>query len=160
MFFNVTVPLEKEESMNIRTSTMVAGVRGTCGWFEVSDDWATRVYLLTGKLECLVVNPIDDNSENSAITPGNYSDFLVFPAAENQGQQTTRIESGSFTKEDIPGFVLVELVGDDALIQKIYEESGIDLRGLTMEEAKAKLAKDQEEHAKKQEKIDDDAIEE
>ncbi len=32
LFFDVTVPLEKDESLNIRTSTMVTGVRGTSGY--------------------------------------------------------------------------------------------------------------------------------
>ena len=31
LLFNVTVPLKKTESLNIRTSTMVTGVRGTIG---------------------------------------------------------------------------------------------------------------------------------
>ncbi|MBP5280874.1 MAG: Ig-like domain-containing protein [Lachnospiraceae bacterium] len=146
IFFNVTVPLEKDESMDIRTSTMVTGVRGTCGWVEVTDDWSSRVYLLTGKLECLVTNPIDGKSETGNVTPGTYSDFLVFPR-EQESEGSTRIESGSFTKDDIPGFVLVELVGDTELIQKIYDESGIDLRGLTAEQANAALAADQAANA-------------
>lgn len=160
IFFNVTVPLDKDESLNIRTSTMVAGIRGTCGWFEVRDDWATRVWLLTGSLDCLVTNPIDGNSSTNTIKPGTYSDFLVFPKGNAEGGETTRIETGSFSKEDIPGFVLVELVGDDELIQKIYDESGIDLRGLTKEEAEQKLKEDQKENEKEQDKIEDDAADE
>ena len=62
LFFNVSVPVAEDEAFNIRTSTMVTGIRGTCGWVEVSDDWKSTVYLLTGKLECLVVNPLDNGS--------------------------------------------------------------------------------------------------
>ena len=32
LFFNVTEPMEDGESLNIRTSTMIVGIRGTCGW--------------------------------------------------------------------------------------------------------------------------------
>ena len=32
LFFNVTEPLADDEIMNIATSTMMIGVRGTCGW--------------------------------------------------------------------------------------------------------------------------------
>ncbi len=31
IFFNVSEPLKESESLNIRTSTMVVGIRGTCG---------------------------------------------------------------------------------------------------------------------------------
>ena len=32
LFFNVTAPLKTDESLNVRTSTMVTGVRGSFGW--------------------------------------------------------------------------------------------------------------------------------
>ena len=51
LFFNVTQPLEDDETMNIRTSSMVVGIRGTCGWVEVPDASHMNVYLLEGKVE-------------------------------------------------------------------------------------------------------------
>ena len=47
LFFNVTEPLADDETMNIRTSTMLVGIRGTCGWVEANDG-LSRVYLLAG----------------------------------------------------------------------------------------------------------------
>ena len=32
LFFNVTEPLDDDETMNIAASTMIIGIRGTCGW--------------------------------------------------------------------------------------------------------------------------------
>ena len=32
LFFNVTEPLTDDETMNIAPSTMIIGIRGTCGW--------------------------------------------------------------------------------------------------------------------------------
>ena len=37
LLFNVTQPLEDDETMDIRTSTMLIGIRGTCGWVEDRD---------------------------------------------------------------------------------------------------------------------------
>ena len=49
IFFNVTVPLANDEAFNIRTSTMVTGIRGTSGWVEViwSDNFSftSHIYL-------------------------------------------------------------------------------------------------------------------
>lgn len=38
LFFNITEPLANDEKMDIRTSTMMVGIRGTCGWVEVPGD--------------------------------------------------------------------------------------------------------------------------
>ena len=51
LFFNVTQPLENDETMNIRTSTMLVGIRGTSGWLE-DNGGLSRVYILEGKVEC------------------------------------------------------------------------------------------------------------
>ena len=37
LYFHVTEPLEEDETMNIRTSNMMAGIRGTCGWIQAAD---------------------------------------------------------------------------------------------------------------------------
>ena len=49
LFFNVTEPLADDETMNIRTSTMLVGIRGTSGWVEERGG-LSRVYLLEGKV--------------------------------------------------------------------------------------------------------------
>lgn len=33
LFFNVTEPLAEDETMNIRTSSMIVGIHSTCGWW-------------------------------------------------------------------------------------------------------------------------------
>lgn len=137
LFFNVTEPLKDDETFNIRTSTMVAGIRGTCGWVRILDGLTTRVYLLEGRLECLVVNPVEGSSETITLKGGQYADFCVYDP-NNPGKKCD-ILTDDFTREDIEPYVLIELVGDDATIDKIYKDSGIDLRDLTREEALSKL---------------------
>ena len=58
LFFNVTESLKSDETLNIRTSTMVTGIRGTSGWVKVIDSWRTRVYILEGQVECWVMDPV------------------------------------------------------------------------------------------------------
>ena len=252
LYFNVTVPLKSDESMNIRTSTMATGIRGTCGWVSIVDGCNTRVHLLEGVLHCKVINPVDGQIKTVTIHAGEWADFTVYgvevfdknpelistsdggqvpvttpigtdtdtasgekadtsaataepagnaPGTDNNedggsadeaggdtgtvsaeeseiagtsadtsssedgaagtGEALQESEAGGstgdstynerpeipvspdgescdismsrFTEDDIPGFVLVELVGDDPLIEKIYDQSGIDLRNLTQE---------------------------
>ena len=51
MYFDVSRPLESDESFEIRTSTMVLGIRGTSGCVEALSDAETLVTLITGHAE-------------------------------------------------------------------------------------------------------------
>ena len=51
MFFNVKEPLAEDESMEIQTSTMIAGIRGTCGYLERGAGYS-GLGLLEGTVEC------------------------------------------------------------------------------------------------------------
>jgi len=141
VFFNVTVPLESDETLNIRSSTMITGIRGTCGWVRILDGGETRVFLLEGSLECVVTDPVSGETKTITLKPGEYADFYVYEAG-HQGD-ATEIVSKPFTREDIEPYVLVELVGDTDLVNKIYEQSGIDLRDLGDGNAKQKLTERQ-----------------
>lgn len=44
--FNVTSPLENNETLSIRVTTMRMGIRGTSGWVKVVNRWTTEIYVL------------------------------------------------------------------------------------------------------------------
>ena len=95
LFFNVTEPLAEDETMNIRASTMLIGIRGTCGWVE-ENGGLPRVYLLEGEVECTV-------GENTVtVTAGE-----VGRLDETTGTVTVE----PFAQDAIPGFVRGELDG-------------------------------------------------
>jgi len=58
LFFNVTEPLGEDETMEIRTSSMMVGIRGTCGWVKVLDQYNTMVYVLEGTVWCTITDPV------------------------------------------------------------------------------------------------------
>lgn len=70
LFFNVTEPLEEDETFDIRTSTMAVGIRGTCGWVEVEDSSLMCVYLLRGKVECTVYDKAGNLLASETLTAG------------------------------------------------------------------------------------------
>lgn len=152
LFFNVTKDLE-EETLNIRTSTMVAGIRGTCGWVRVVDRWNTYVYILEGRVECRVADPVTGQIKKTILTGGEQANFVVYPQ-DREGDKCDILQK-RFTETDIPGFVLVELVQDRGLCRDIYDDSGLDVLGKypSEEEAQRRLEEDQAEAAKRQEEI-------
>ncbi len=93
LFFNVTRPLEADETMNIRTSSMVVGIRGTCGWVEVPDANHMDVYLLEGKVECTA-------GKTATVAAGE-----VGRLDETAGTVTVE----PFAQDTIPDFVREEL---------------------------------------------------
>lgn len=52
LFFHITEPLGDEENLDIRTSSMIVGIRGTCGWIEAMEEEQMRVYVLEGTVAC------------------------------------------------------------------------------------------------------------
>ena len=91
LFFNVTEPLGDDETMNIRTSTMLVGIRGTCGWVEERSG-LSRVYLLEGKVECSA------EGQTVQVNAGEYAELT------SDGALTVK----EFSEQDIPAFVQSE----------------------------------------------------
>ena len=116
LFFNVTQPLADDESMNIRTSTMALGIRGTCGWVVSNGKRGAQVFLLEGTVEAKAT----DTGETVQVTAGNMAEVTVNESGE------TEITVYPFAEEYIPPFVLTELENDDALSAAILEASGLD----------------------------------
>ena len=110
VFFNVTQPLEDDETMNISTSTMLIGIRGTCGWVE-DNDGLSRVYLLEGSVKCSA------DGQSVRVYAGEMAELT------EDGELTV----AEFTARDIPAFVVEEVEEDDGLAQAILEDSGIDV---------------------------------
>lgn len=113
LFFNVTEPLAEDETMEIRTSSMLVGIRGTCGWVEVPDSSTMRVYLLEGKVECIA------GQNNAMVNAGEMAEM----AADGS------IEVSAFTVWNVPAFVAEEMKADEALSEAVLAVSGIDVAG-------------------------------
>ncbi len=112
VFFNVTEPLADDETMNIRTSTMMLGIRGTCGWVALSEDKGTlTVGLLEGKVEC-------SNGENTAVVSAGEKGTI--PASGE-------INVTPLTAAQVPAFVKAELEEDSALAETVKADSGLDV---------------------------------
>ena len=77
LFFNVTEPLQDDESMEIRSSNMVVGIRGTCGWVELVRENCMRLYLLEGEVHCAVRNEAGEELVSETVTPGQMA-YVVY----------------------------------------------------------------------------------
>ena len=83
MFFNVTAPLKSDESLNIRTSTMVTGVRGTSGWVSVIDRYTTQISLLEGTLTITSTDPLTGQQRTITIVGGQTATIVYHGKDKN-----------------------------------------------------------------------------
>lgn len=152
LFFNVSEPLEDDESMNIHTSTMVVGVRGTCGWVDVIDKWNSQVYILEGAVEVSVTDPVTGETKTDTVRGGETATCVVY-SQERPGSKCDILRN-TFKEKDVDGFVLAELVQDRPMCQKIYDDSGLDLRRPNLR-PRDRLKQDQGEVRKELEQIEE-----
>ena len=108
LFFNVTKPLEDDESMDIRTSTTICGIRGTCGWVE-SHGNTTYVGLCDGKVECTVT--VGGKEETVKV---NAKEILI---VKKDGDPVT-YEVKELTYKDVPEFVQVEIADEPFALEE------------------------------------------
>lgn len=154
LFFNVTEPLDDDETLNIRTSTTLTGVRGTCGWVNVIDRQSTQVCILEGTVECVVSDAVSGESKSTTIRAGEVATFTVHPeeASALEGERC-EIVTERCAVEDVPGYVLVELAEDEALCKDILDASGLDIladlsqNGDPAAEAQRRLEEEERENA-------------
>ena len=138
LFFNVTAPLKSDETLNIRTSTMVTGIRGTAGVVDLVGENQTMLYLLDGKV---TVKTLDAGGvQTREVTAG--STATATRSTLPSGQDQLQVVVTDFSAQQLPGFAAVEVARDPALQEKIRQETTLDVPKL-IQEAPEKLAQDQ-----------------
>ena len=131
LFFNVSTKLKDDESMNIRTSTMVTGIRGTCGIVEYVSAKTSKLYLLEGKVV------LGGGSSPVTIHGGESAVIHTAQIADE------KIAVSKMKETEIPIFAVEEVLKDPVLQKKI--ETNTDLRVEKMEEAFESASKDGDE---------------
>ena len=126
LFFDVSIPLEEDESLHIRTSTMVTGVRGTVGYVRVIDAFHSEVALLEGILTVrgTAYNTQDDGSQSVVITGGEKA---VGQGRPETPEAAARISVQPLWEEEVPGFAAVEVKADPGIQERIEENSPLSV---------------------------------
>ncbi len=139
LIFDVDKALGSGESFEIKSATMTMGIRGTCAQVEKKADNSTSITLLDGNLTCTVTDPKTGKSSSVEIKPGEHAELSTGDAYANGCQVVKR--KASF--DDLRGFSLMYLVEHSDTVRRIYQQSGMDLRNLTMQRAAERLALDE-----------------
>lgn len=159
LFFDVTVPIEKDESLNIRTSTMVTGVRGTSGYAVVYDCYHSEIVLLEGHL---TVHKTLGSTGGSMVEINGGEKAIAAPLREEQNDQI-QLTVESVKEESVPGFVAVEVKDDLNLQDRIDKNSPLSVPKI-IGDAQQRLEADEKQAAEAaketQKKLDEQQKEE
>ena len=120
LFFNVTEPLDDDESMEIHTSTMTVGIRGTCGWVELQDERHMNVYILEGTVECTLT---DESGKKTTVRVSAGEMVKLSLIEDGTGSAVV----APINVSSVPEFVLEEVERDEALAEDILDASGLDI---------------------------------
>ncbi len=118
LFFNVTKPLEANESLDISTSTMSMGIRGTSGTVSVKE-LKSDIQLYTGKVD------VEGNGESVRLIPGMKAVF----------DKKLSIDKLSETGEDIPSMALREIIKDKNLLEEIRNNTELNVENFEKQES-------------------------
>lgn len=115
LLFDVSEPLKSDESLNIRTATMVTGVRGTVGYVRNVDRSLSFLYLLEGRLEVNNIASGTGTSQTATLVAGQ-----AIAATKPDGEIVSDLQSmGQFSGDDLPGFVCDELAKNEPLRDRV-----------------------------------------
>ena len=148
LFFDVTAPLAADESLNIRTSTMVTGIRGSFGWVTNNE-----VALLHGHVTLTCINPVSGAVRVTELYSGEkvYYDPDSTVAADPELKEIDFIKE-IVTNDDVPSFVVEEIRDDESLQEALIEDvPSIDVPKLLEDYEEKKAAEDEEIETREQE---------
>ena len=148
LFFNVRDPLSASESMNIRTSTAVTGVRGTSGYVTVEDSSTSSVTILDGVVGVTTLDMgVDGNFCTTQVAAGQTG--VVSPKNADSWQ----VQLQTLSAADVPGFVAVELQQNPELQQRVAQDSNLPVDEIAAN-AQERLRQDELQAAQEQNSID------
>ena len=152
LLFDVNQPLNKDETLNIRTSTMVTGVRGTIGWMEVNEKDESQLKLIEGKTTVMLVNPLSGETQMTEISSGQTLSSIM---QDEPGDDSITIVIDELKEEDIPGFVGTMIAENPDMQQRIENNSTLNVSSI-VDNAEEQLKQDEAEAAAAAKEADND----
>lgn len=143
LFFNVTAPLESDENLNIRTSTTVTGIRGTCGVIKtvIGSEWECidSIQIWEGSTLVKAENPLNGKVVSEPVLT---REFAISTVSKNPADNRyAKITKGALDEQQLPGFAAVE-VGKSQELREKLAENGYNVN-VIVEQAENRLMEDE-----------------
>ena len=125
VFFEVTEKLSDDETYEIETSNMTVGIRGTSGYVWYDESGLQSLVITDGKVLVSGYNPQTGETKTVEVCGGQrVSCYLYSDITEER--TSVEFELTDVSEEELPEFALQMLAENDALLDKVCEETGWD----------------------------------
>ena len=153
VFCDIKEPLEQDETMNIRTSTMITGIRGTVLYAKVVDQNTSAVFVLEGNVALQGIDPVTGQMTSVSVGTGQKGVAAAGTGGvSGPGVPAVRAYVEPFSKEEIDGYVLTQVAADPELAGRL-EAAGWDTRWMA-DNAAGRLEEDQRRAAQELERLE------
>ncbi|MBR4403972.1 MAG: FecR domain-containing protein, partial [Clostridiales bacterium] len=127
LFFEVTQKLNADETFEIKTSTLTAGIRGTSGYIYYDDQGRDSLTVTDGTVIVTAVNPDTGERKYAEIHGGQRITVILY---SDRDTDSIEFEIEDLKEEDLNNFTLKMLVENDKLLDKVCKETGWDKQKL------------------------------
>lgn len=128
LYFNVQEKLAEDESMDIETSTMVVGIRGTSGYVNAKEQ---KILITDGKVEIHGTNDVTGGKNSITLYAGQKVTMILDNTKEGEESVIFTVEDA--TLEDLPDFALKEILDDSELAERVADTFDMEVATLLEE---------------------------
>ena len=137
VFFNVTEKLKADETFEIKTSTMTAGIRGTSGiyYYDETNENRETLVVTDGEVVVSATNKKTGVTKTAKVTSGEKVTVYLFD--DKDPEDSVMFELKDIEVDELGRFKLSSLADDEELMKRISTHTGWDedklkrvLRGL------------------------------
>ncbi len=124
VYFYTTKKLDKDETFNLRSETLIVGIRGTSGYLSVDDHGHTMQFILTsGKVHVTGVNPTTGGRREADVRAGQMINVYLFN--DKVGEDSVVFHLDDFGVDDLPLSLLSAIADNEKLLDDVSEQCGI-----------------------------------
>ena len=127
LFFEVVQKLNADESFEIKTSTLTAGIRGTSGYIYYDEQGRDSITVTDGTVIITAVNPDTGEIKYAEVKGGQRLTVILY---NDRTTDSIDFEIEDLKEEDLNDFILKMLVENVKLLDKVCNETGWDKQKL------------------------------
>lgn len=127
LFFNVTEKLSEDETFEIKTSTMTAGIRGTSGYVYYDDEGRDSLVITDGVVIVTAINPETGERKYAEVRGGQKITVYLY---SDRTQDSVEFSITDVKENDLPEFPLQMISENEELINRVCEYTGWDKEAL------------------------------
>ena len=129
LFFNVTEKLSEDETFEIKTSTMTAGIRGTSGYVYYDDEGRDSLIITDGVVIVTAINPETGERKYAEVRGGQSITVYLY---SDRTKDSVEFSITDVKENDLPGFPLQMLSENEELMNRVCAFTGWDKATLTV----------------------------